>query len=127
MTQKKLAIFELLKCLEISLHAEKRNNADWLCSVLHDNFLEISKSGYIYTKKIVFDALTTEIKTVSTIFSQNFSMDFLSSDIVLLTYQSHEMDETGTPFNQALRSSIWQLSSCGKWQLRFHQGTLLME
>ncbi|MBD2799774.1 nuclear transport factor 2 family protein [Xenorhabdus sp. M] len=111
----------------MSLHVEKRNNADWLQAVLHDNFLEISRSGYIYTKKIVLDTLTLEIKTTSNIFAKNFSMSILNTNTALLTYHSYEMDRTDTPFNQALRSSIWQLSSCGKWQLRFHQGTLLME
>ncbi|MBD2803445.1 DUF4440 domain-containing protein [Xenorhabdus sp. ZM] len=111
----------------MSLHVEKRNNADWLQAVLHDNFLEISRSGYIYTKKIVLDTLTLEIKTTSNIFAKNFSMSILNTNTALLTYDSYEMDRTDTPFNQALRSSIWQLSSCGKWQLRFHQGTLLME
>ncbi|AYA42443.1 hypothetical protein HZS38_05595 [Xenorhabdus nematophila] len=71
---------ELIKYLEISLYGEKRNNTNWLNTVLHDDLLEISKSGYVYTKK------------------------------------NH---------NQALRSSIWQLSSNNQWQLRFHQGTLM--
>ncbi|MEQ1965158.1 hypothetical protein ABLB69_18815 [Xenorhabdus khoisanae] len=65
MVQENLAIFKLIKQLEVSLHGEKRNNADWLNAVLHDDFLEISKSGYVYTKKIVFNELTTEIKTTS--------------------------------------------------------------
>ncbi|MBD1229610.1 hypothetical protein [Xenorhabdus griffiniae] len=57
MIQENVAIVELLKNFEVSLHGKKRNNADWLNIVLHDNFLEISKSGYVYTKKDVFDAL----------------------------------------------------------------------
>ncbi|WP_053067908.1 hypothetical protein [Xenorhabdus khoisanae] len=68
MVQENLAIFKLIKQFEVSLHGEKRNNADWLNTVLHDDFLEISKSGYVYTKKIVFNELTTEIKTTSPIF-----------------------------------------------------------
>ncbi|MBI6550597.1 DUF4440 domain-containing protein [Xenorhabdus lircayensis] len=125
MVQENLAILKLIRHLEISLHGEKRNNADWLNIVLHDDFLEISKSGYVYTKKIVIDELTTEIKTVSSIFSQSFAMKWLDDNIVLMTYQSYEMDQTGNSFNQALRSSIWQLSSNDKWQLRFHQGTII--
>ncbi|OTA16741.1 hypothetical protein Xbed_03442 [Xenorhabdus beddingii] len=125
MVQGNSAIFEFIKQLEVSLHGEKRNNANWLQSVLHDDFLEISKSGYVYTKKIVITELTTEINTTSPIFSQDFSMNYLDENIVLLTYQSYEIDQTGNPFNQALRSSIWQLSASEKWQLRFHQGTLL--
>ncbi|MDC9588849.1 nuclear transport factor 2 family protein [Xenorhabdus sp. XENO-10] len=126
MVQENTAIFESLKNLEMSLHGEKRNNSEWLNTVLHDDFLEISKSGYVYTKKIVFDELTTEIKTTSQIFSKDFSMNCLGENIVLLTYQSHEIDRTGKLFNQALRSSIWQLSSIDKWQLRFHQGTIML-
>ncbi|MDC9594199.1 DUF4440 domain-containing protein [Xenorhabdus sp. IM139775] len=83
------------------------------------------KSGYVYTKKDVFDGLTTEKKPTSQIFSKDFSMTFLDENIALLTYQSYEIDRTGNSFNQAIRSSIWQLSATDKWQLRFHQGTLM--
>ncbi|AOM39576.1 DUF4440 domain-containing protein [Xenorhabdus hominickii] len=120
-----MTIFDLLKYLETSLHDEKRNNADWLNTVLHDDFLEISKSGHIYTKKIVVDGLTSEIKTVSPIFSQSFFIKYLDKNIVLLTYQSYEVDQIGHQFNKTLRSSIWQLNSNNKWQLRFHQGTFM--
>ncbi|MDC9597316.1 nuclear transport factor 2 family protein [Xenorhabdus anantnagensis] len=126
MVQENTVTFESLKNLEVSLHGEKRNNADWLNTVLHEDFLEISKSGCVYTKKIVFDELTTEIKTIFQIFSKDFSMNCLGENIVLLTYQSYEVDRNGKPFNQALRSSIWQLSSVDKWQLRFHQGTIML-
>ncbi|WP_340615171.1 DUF4440 domain-containing protein [Xenorhabdus thailandensis] len=126
MIQENVDTFKLLKNFEVSLHGKKRNNADWLNIVLHDNFLEISKSGYVYTKKDVFDALITEIKTNFQLFSKNFSINHLDKNIVLLTYQSYEIDLTGNFFNQALRSSIWQLSSLtGQWQLRFHQGTII--
>ncbi|BET97115.1 nuclear transport factor 2 family protein [Xenorhabdus taiwanensis] len=125
MVQENIATFELLKNLEVSLHGKKRNNPNWLDIVLHDNFLEISKSGYVYTKKDVFDVLTTEKKTTFQLFSKDFSMRCLDENIVLLTYQSYELDRTGALFNQAFRSSIWQLSSTNKWQLRFHQGTLI--
>ncbi|WP_338885277.1 DUF4440 domain-containing protein [Xenorhabdus sp. TH1] len=126
MIQENVDTFKLLKNFEVSLQGKKRNNADWLNIVLHDNFLEISKSGYVYTKKDVFDALTTEIKTNFQLFSKNFSINHLDKNIVLLTYQSYEIDLTGNFFNQALRSSIWQLSSLtGQWQLRFHQGTII--
>ncbi|WP_443089570.1 DUF4440 domain-containing protein [Xenorhabdus sp. Sc-CR9] len=111
--------------IEICCIGEKRKKGNWFKAVLHDNFLEISKSGYFYTKKIVFNELITEIKTISKIFSEDFSINYLSENIILLTYQSYEIDEIGNLFNQALRSSIWQLSSDKKWQLRFHQGTLM--
>ncbi|PHM61037.1 DUF4440 domain-containing protein [Xenorhabdus ishibashii] len=124
MDQENVAIFELLKNLEVSLHSKKRNNTDWLNMILHDDFLEISKSGYVYTKKEVINALITETKTTFQLFSKDFFMNCLDKNIVLLTYQSYELDRTGNPFNQALRSSIWQLSSTDKWQLRFHQGTI---
>ncbi|CAM3676026.1 DUF4440 domain-containing protein [Xenorhabdus thuongxuanensis] len=125
MVQENIATFELLKNLEVSLHGKKRNNPNWLDIVLHDDFLEISKSGYVYTKKDVFDVLTTEIKATFQLFSKDFSMSCLDKNIVLLTYQSYELDRTGTLFNQAFRSSIWQLSSTDKWQLIFHQGTII--
>ncbi|MDE1484366.1 DUF4440 domain-containing protein [Xenorhabdus bovienii] len=125
MHQKNSAIFELLKNLEISLHKEKRNNIDWLNTILHDDFLKIAKSGYVYSKKIVIDELTTEFKMVLPIFSQDFNIKWLDKNIALITYQSYEINKSGHPFNKALRSSIWQLSVSGTWQLRFHQGTIM--
>ncbi|MBD2796300.1 nuclear transport factor 2 family protein [Xenorhabdus sp. 18] len=125
MVQENITVFELLKNFEVNLHGKKRNDTDWLNMILHDDFLEISKSGYVYTKKDVFDVLTTEIKTDFQIFSKDFFMTFFDGNIALLTYQSYEIDRTGNPFNQALRSSIWQLSLTDQWQLRFHQGTLM--
>ncbi|CDG89955.1 DUF4440 domain-containing protein [Xenorhabdus bovienii] len=125
MHQKNSAIFELLKNLEISLHKEKRKNIDWLNTILHDDFLEIAKSGYVYSKKIVIDELTTEFKMVSPIFSQDFNIKWLDENIALITYQSYEINKSDHPFNKALRSSIWQLSVSGTWQLRFHQGTIM--
>ncbi|CDM90258.1 nuclear transport factor 2 family protein [Xenorhabdus bovienii] len=93
MHQKNSAIFELLKNLEISLHKEKRKNIDWLNTILHDDFLEIAKSGYVYSKKIVIDELTTEFKMVSPIFSQDFNIKWLDENIALITYQSYEINK----------------------------------
>ncbi|MDE9565930.1 hypothetical protein KKI93_18170, partial [Xenorhabdus bovienii] len=50
---------------------------------------------------------------------------WLDKNIALITYQSYEINKSGHPFNKALRSSIWQLSVSGTWQLRFHQGTIM--
>ncbi|SFK32166.1 DUF4440 domain-containing protein, partial [Xenorhabdus mauleonii] len=125
MKQEEITTFEFIKKLEITLHSEKRNNRNWLHTVLHDDFLEISKSGFVSPKIAVIDALLAEIKTTISIFSQNYAMRYLDENIILLTYQSYEIDQTGAPCNQALRSSIWQKSANNKWQLRFHQGTLM--
>ncbi|MBC8943895.1 MULTISPECIES: hypothetical protein [Xenorhabdus] len=60
MKQENSTIFALIKSLEISLHREKRNDNKWINTILHDDFLEIGKSGHVYTKKIVEDALKEE-------------------------------------------------------------------
>ncbi|MDX7989342.1 hypothetical protein FE392_18920 [Xenorhabdus sp. 12] len=127
MMQEDKIVFDFIKSLEIALHSEKSNNRDWLHLVLHDDFLEISKSGFIYSKNVVINALSTEIKTATTIFSQNYEMNYLNENIILLTYQSYELDKNDAPCNQALRSSIWQKSANNQWQLRFHQGTLMAD
>ncbi|MBD2816189.1 hypothetical protein ID850_15880 [Xenorhabdus sp. Flor] len=64
MKQESSTIFVLIKNLEISLHREKRNDNKWVNTILHDHFLEIGKSGYVYTKKIVEDALKEEKNTI---------------------------------------------------------------
>ncbi|WP_340608575.1 hypothetical protein [Xenorhabdus bharatensis] len=56
MNQENLAILAIIKRLEISLHGEKRYDIEWLHRILHDDFLEIGKSGYLYTKKIVLES-----------------------------------------------------------------------
>ncbi len=54
-------------------------------------------------------------------------MRILDKNIVLLTYKSYEVNKRGRSYNEALRSSIWQLSTSGVWQLRFHQGTKMAD
>ncbi|WP_446469266.1 nuclear transport factor 2 family protein [Xenorhabdus stockiae] len=127
MNQENSATYSIIKNLEISLHGEKRYDIKWLNSILHDNFLEIGKSGHIYTKKIVVKFLKEEINIIPQIFSEDFNMQILDKNIVLLTYKSYEVNKRGRSYNKALRSSIWQLSTSGVWQLRFHQGTKIAD
>ncbi|PHM64051.1 hypothetical protein Xsto_03387 [Xenorhabdus stockiae] len=54
-------------------------------------------------------------------------MQILDKNIVLLTYKSYEVNKQGQSYNEALRSSTWQLSASGVWQLRFHQGTKMAD
>ncbi|WP_426577532.1 DUF4440 domain-containing protein [Xenorhabdus stockiae] len=127
MNQENSAILAIIKNLEISLHGEKRYDIEWLNSILHDDFLEIGKSGYIYTKKIVVEFLKEEVNIIPQIFSEDFNMQILDENIVLLTYKSYEVNKRGQSYNESLRSSIWQLSASGAWQLRFHQGTKMAD
>ncbi len=71
--------------------------------------------------------LKEEINIIPQIFSEDFNMQVLDKNIVLLTYKSYEVNKRGQSYNEALRSSIWQLSALGAWQLRFHQGTKMAD
>ncbi|PHM64050.1 hypothetical protein Xsto_03386 [Xenorhabdus stockiae] len=70
MDQENSAILAIIKSFEISMHGEKRYDIEWLNRILHDDFLEIGKSGYIYTKKIVVESLKEEINIISQIFQK---------------------------------------------------------
>ena len=112
---------DLIKNLETELlQPEVRKAKERLNELLADEFIEIGESGKKYNKQEILNDLPeqTEIKfTIS-----NFNAVEVSPDIVLATYQAEE--EIAGNKTSSLRSSFWQNKN-GKWQIIFHQGTLL--
>lgn len=84
-----------------------------LLSLLADEFVEIGRSGRIWTKDSIAPYLTTGPAPVPSLI-EDFRVDQLSPRLYLVTYRGA----------MALRSSIW-VQRGGRWQMRFHQGTPL--
>jgi len=105
--------------LETSLLSPKiRHSKEILEKLISDKFIEIGKSGIIYCKTELIEALINESDKTSIII-ENFEISQLSKEVILSTYKSvNRKDNTST-----LRSSIWVLEG-EDWRIRFHQGTL---
>ena len=109
--------------LEICLHQPAlRRDQQILEHLLHGEFAEIGRSGQLYNRSDVVDALLGETGQVK-IEAENFALSKISEDQVILIYQSFELRQDNVKVRRTLRSSIWQRSEPYGWQLRFHQGT----
>lgn len=114
-------MFESVVRLEIELHDPSvRRNIARLEELLHDDFIEIGRSGAIYDKQQVMSLLMS-VKPVGVV-SQDYEQHLAGRDLMLITYRSAHVDSEGVLSNFARRSSLWQQSVSG-WRLRFHQGT----
>jgi glyoxylase I family protein len=110
-----------LKRLEKSLLSKSvRKNPSKLSELIADEFREIGKSGRVWTKQTVIDALKKESYTGITI--TDFNLSLLSENIALVTYTAHHEQKRNVPFSRSIRSSIWKMTD-NKWKMVFHQGT----
>jgi len=111
-----------LRNLEISLHKHSvRSDRAKAGLLLHDSFVEFGQSGRRFNRVEILKFMQSENST-GEVWSQDFVMAEIGNDVVLLTYRSAHVGETGTLSRYSLRSSIWQRMLAG-WQIRFHQGT----
>jgi len=116
---------DLFYCLETSLHRpEVRTSPQQTATLLADDFIEFGKSGRVYDKEVMINALAAEGSSGSRWVPQvaDFSVTALSNDIVLVTYRSVRAAPDANETLETLRSSIWKFIS-GRWQMVFHQGT----
>ena len=110
-----------LICLERELHDPSvRKNAERLSELLHDLFYEVGRSGDAYDKTQILSSL--EAETTHVVWSQDFELQVINDDLVLLTYRSAHIGEEKMLARFSRRSSLWQKVG-GSWKLRFHQGT----
>ena len=105
-----------LRLLEESLWRSKtRYDAAHVARVLHPDFLEFGQSGRTWTLETMAMAgapIAVELPL------PRYRVELVSPDVSLATYESRQLDGSGT----ANRSSVWLRTEQG-WQLRFHQGT----
>jgi hypothetical protein len=114
---------EAIRSLELRLlDPEVRAAPEKLEELLADDFLEFGSSGRTYDKREIVDALQSESSFESSV--QDFRMRQLGPDAVLATYQVTIRPRLGGDLRRSLRSSVWVRRE-GRWQLAFHQGTLI--
>jgi len=89
--------------------------------LLHAEFIEFGRSGKVYSRSDVIEALLTETEP-AIVSADQFALRRLTRDIALLTYRTANVRPDGSLDRHTLRSSIWQHSPLG-WQASFHQGT----
>ncbi len=133
-------MLQLIRSLEISLHQNGvRNDAAQLQALLHDDFMEIGRSGHSYNKAQMIAHLTqssphaaqssphtAQGSTHTAVWAQDFKLTMPAYSVALLTYHSAQTDADDQLTLCTARSSLWQLADTG-WQLLFHQGTPVPE
>ena len=89
-----------------------------LDELIADDFVEIGRSGRVWTKSNILESLPqspgVEIE-IDTLHARH-----VGDNVVLITYRSRRLGERRSA--DALRSSIWQRRD-DIWQIIFHQGT----
>ena len=116
-----MKLTDFIKNLETELlQPEVRKSKERLNELLADDFYEIGESGKQYNKQDILNSILNETEVKYAI--QNFNAVEISPGIVLATYQAEK--EVSGKKTSSLRSSFWQNRN-SKWQITFHQGTLL--
>lgn len=92
-----------------------------LAELLAEGFEEFGSSGRVFGRDAVLDALVPAGRPRIVI--EGFSAVRLCEDAVLVRYVSRPA-AGGQSKPPARRSSLWVFKS-GRWQILFHQGTLL--
>lgn len=111
-----------LIALERLLHGlEVRKNRVMLEELLHPCFKEFGRSGLVYSRSTVIDALLAADEHPD-VWSQDFEIAVMDERAVLLTYRSAHIDRSGELTRHTNRSSVWRYLE-DRWQMWFHQGT----
>ena len=114
---------EELEQLEEKLWIEEyRFNLQWMEAVLADDFFEYGRSGRTYTRQECLDIPKQPIEARLPL--KDYKVRKISDDVFQVTYESAVTYNNEVLYG--LRSSIWQLQN-GRWKLKFHQGTPLIE
>src|SRR5262245_75075 len=92
-----------------------------LGELLHPAFREFGRSGATYNRVQVLSEFAESPQKYA-VWSQDFVLEELASDLALLTYRSAHISQSGGLERHTLRASLWQSTPDG-WKMRFHQGT----
>ncbi len=106
---------QLIRLEHALWRAETRYDAEFMESVLADDFREFGRSGRVYARAdtLAVTAVTIEARL------RDIEVQPIAEDVALVTYVSEVQHET---LDLANRASVW-IKRDGRWQLRFHQGT----
>jgi hypothetical protein len=115
-------LLSVLRTLECELHEPKaRRDEKRLAELLDPGFREFGRSGAAYERADIFELLSNEVPPAK-VHAQGFTAFELAPSVVLLTYQSAHVSNSGTVERHTNRSSIWRFGD-SRWQMVFHQGT----
>lgn len=89
-----------------------------LSALIADDFLEFGASGRTWDAALMRETLSGAVPG-DPVFLDDFEVALLAPDVALATYR------LGPP-RPSNRSSVW-VQRGGRWQVRFHQGTLRPE
>lgn len=120
---------DLFFSLESDLHRpDVRSSRRRVAELLADGFIEFGSSGRVYDKATIIAALACEASSGSAAPPQvsEFVVRAISEDAFLITYKSSRSAAAMEKARQTLRSSIWKMIE-GRWQMVFHQGTIIPE
>lgn len=118
---------QLFRSLEQQLlEPAVRSSRTLVSDLLADDFIEFGSSGRVYDKSVTVDALALESdqETSYRLEVSDFSARQLAVDTVLVTYRCLRQETKSSTPRNTLRSSIWQRID-GRWQMSFHQGTII--
>jgi hypothetical protein len=115
-------LLQTLRSLEVKLlQPQVRSDRAKMERLIHPDFLEIGRSGAIYTRADVLNEFAQNPPSY-TVWSQDFAVTRITPKLAILFYRSAHIDPAGSLERHTIRSSIWQSTEQG-WRVRFHQGT----
>ena len=118
------ALLAQLSALERQLHAPACPQAE---ALLHPDFVEVGYSGRRYDKAAILALLAAEAPGECRVVAQDFELQWLGCDQVLVLYRSAHRLPDGGMARHSRRSSLWlrepDAAGGGAWRMRFHQGT----
>lgn len=116
---------QLIRSLEERLlQPEVRRSAKEVAALLADDFVEVGSSGRVFNKQQMIEGLQQEPPIQRSLLE--FKVSALAPDVILATYQVVRYSGSNEPPTYSRRSSIWKWMD-GRWQMVFHQGTLVKE
>jgi hypothetical protein len=113
---------QLRKLEEDLLQPEIRRDPEAVAAFLADDFYEFGSSGGVFSKVETIQALRNEQPAQISI--ADFRVRSLAAGIALVTYRAVKERESGQEIRTSLRSSLWAMRD-GRWQMLFHQGTII--
>ncbi|MGC1817032.1 MAG: DUF4440 domain-containing protein, partial [Casimicrobiaceae bacterium] len=90
--------------------------------MLASEFVEFASDGRAYDRERVIEVLQHE--TPFRRWLTDFQITAIAENVLLATYRASRQSGESGELVQSLRSSIWKLRD-DRWQLVFHQGTVL--
>ena len=103
---------------------EVRHSPEEVASLLADEFVEFGSSGRIYDKAEIIAELAAESSLSWSL--TDFKVLSIADGVVLVTYRAEARLGSEEQPKSSLRSSIWKMID-GRWQMVFHQGTVVKE